>query len=450
MRHRPRNVLFLMADQLRYDWLSCNGGAWCPTPNLDRLAAMGTRFTQCVTNSPVCLPARIGLATGLRPHRLGATDNLGHIPLWAPCYYRHFRDHGYRVVLRGKAHLDAVEAMDEDLPRAAPRPYLREVGFTDAIEYEGKVVSSWAAAPRSPYTWRLYERGLLDRYRGEYERRRQGNWVDTDAQPSPLPDEDHIDRVIADEALDWIETCAAESQPWYLFASFSGPHSPYDPPARWAKRFANDPMPPAIPFVEDRANTWLRPGGKSFGFTPAQVLAFRRNYSGLVAHIDEQVGRILDALAERGWLEDTVLVFTSDHGDDLGDYDHISKCVPMENAIRVPLIVAGGGMQAGAVSDALCELNDAQATVCELAGLPPLTGSEAISLSSCPEGRPFQVSTYRDFALIREGRRKYIEAVRGDRYLFDLESDPGETRNLAGEAPETAATLRRRLRGELS
>jgi choline-sulfatase len=340
--------------------------------------------------------------------------------------------------------------MDEDLPRAAPRPYLREVGFTDAIEYEGKVVSSWATAPRSPYTWRLHERGLLDRYREAYQRRRHGNWVDTDAQPSPLPEEDHIDRVIADEALDWIGTSAAEAQPWYLFVSFSGPHSPYDPPARWAERFADASMPAPLPFAEDRANTWLKPGGKSFGFTPAQVLAFRRSYSGLVAHIDEQVGRILDALEERGRLNDTILVFTSDHGDDLGDYDHIAKCVPMEHAIRVPLMVAGGGMPAGAVSDARCELNDAQATVCDLAGLPPLLGSEARSLAAQPSGRDVQVSTYKDFWLIRDHRYKYIEVMRGDRYLFDLDSDPHETRNLAGGALEIAEALRRRLRGELA
>jgi arylsulfatase A-like enzyme len=207
-------------------------------------------------------------------------------------------------------------------------------------------------------------------------------------------------------------------------------------------------MPKPLPFAEDRANTWLKPGGRSFGFTPEQVLAFRRNYSGLVAHIDAQVGRILDALAKQGRWEDTILVFTSDHGDDMGDYDHISKCVPMEHAIRVPLLIAGGGMKAGAVSEALCELNDAQATVCELAGLPLMPGSEAISLASHPEGRPFQVSTYRDFALVREQRYKYIEVVRGGRYLFDLADDPWETRNLAECRPDIAASLRRRLRKE--
>jgi arylsulfatase len=106
-----------MFDQMRADWFSAAGAHWCPTPNLDRLSAMGTRFTECVTNSPVCMAVQIGLATGQRSHRLGVVDNSGRLMEATPNWYQHFRDHGYRVALRGKEHFDPVELACDDFGR---------------------------------------------------------------------------------------------------------------------------------------------------------------------------------------------------------------------------------------------------------------------------------------------------------------------------------------------
>ena len=143
------NILFITCDQLRHDWLGYSGAEHVRTPNIDRIAAMGTYFTQAVTNSPVCAPARIGLATGLRPHRVGSLDNHSYLPLSRETYYQRLRNHGYQVGCVGKLDLAKPDGYNG---RDGRRPLTYAWGFTDPCECEGKM--RW---PRQPTKWPAHQ-----------------------------------------------------------------------------------------------------------------------------------------------------------------------------------------------------------------------------------------------------------------------------------------------------
>ena len=144
---RP-NILFIMDDQHRHDYLGAAGADFLRTPHLDRLAAAGVRFTQCTTNAPVCAPARIGLASGLQPSRLGCLDNSGRLPLGTTTYYQRLRDAGYRVGCVGKLDLRKSDGYNG---RYGDRPYAYSWGFTHPEECEGKIHSGSSSTPIGPY-----------------------------------------------------------------------------------------------------------------------------------------------------------------------------------------------------------------------------------------------------------------------------------------------------------
>ena len=170
--------------------------------------------------------------------------------------------------------------------------------------------------------------------------------------------------------------------------------------------------------------------------------------------IDAQIGQILDALERRGQLDDTYIVFSSDHGEMLGDHGLYTKSAAYEASLRVPLIVAGPGIAGGRSSDALCELIDLNATICDLAGLPPQEGIDARSLKPVLDGaadthREDAVAALDNFRCLRTATHKYIHNHNDRHELYDLEADPDELYNIADEQPELAVDLSRRLRRRL-
>ena len=451
--NKPRpNVLFIMSDQHRFDYLGCAGADFVQTPNLDRIAARGVRLTQCTTNSPVCAPSRIALATGLQPYRLGALDNNSFLPGSAPTHYQHFRDHGYRVGCVGK--LDLAKP-DKYNGRYGDRPCIYGWGFTHPEECEGKMHAGLSPTPVGPYTYFLQERGLLHRFCEDYAERRANGWVIGASHDSVLPTEAFEDVYIGRRAAQWIRD-VPDDFPWYCFLSFVGPHDPFDPPTEYASRYRDAAMP--APIQDDLEG---KPDGvKRFGErrwaqvagAPAEEIAVtRRQYCAAISAIDDQVGQILDALEARGLAENTIIVYTSDHGEMLGDHGFYAKEVSYEPALRVPLLVAGPGIADGNVSDALIELIDVNPTVCELAGLPAQEKIDARSFVAVLEGesnvhRAETISTIRQFQCIRTERYKFVNNYNDVAELYDLENDPGELHNLASAEPELAREMSLRLR----
>ena len=443
----PPNILFIMTDQHRWDYLGCYGADYVTTPNIDRLAASGLRFTNAFTNAPLCAPARIGLATGMHPARIGALDNSCYLPQHLPTYYQRLRDNGYRVGCVGKLDLAKPDTYNG---RYGDRPTVYRWGFTHPEEVEGKMHAAQGdpSAPQGPYTHYLRERGRLTSFCEDYRRRAEAGWILGVSHDSVLPTADFHDVYIGRRAARWIETIA-DDFPWHLFVSFVGPHDPFDPPREYAERYREADMPAAIPKSQHGKPQWIGRREKEFG--APELAKIRRQYCALIELIDDQVGALLDALEARDMLDNTIIIFTSDHGEMLGDHGLFQKQVPYEPSIHIPLIVAGPGIDGGRASDALVDVSDLNPTICALAGVAPAPDMDARSFEQILRGgreahRGEIMTALTNFSCLRTASAKFVDNYNDMPELYDLERDPGETRNIAAEHPDEVAAIREGLR----
>ena len=440
---RP-NILFLHTDQHRFDYMGCAGADFVNTPNLDRLAERGMRFNNCFTNSPLCAPARIGLATGMQPARVGSLGNDSFLPPDMTTYYMRLRDAGYRVGAVGKLDLAKPDSFNG---RYGDRPCAYQWGFTHPVEVEGKVHSLCNDEPQGPYGMWLEQKGMWDKYRQEAI----DHWKEPDRwiTPSELPTETFLDSYQGQRAVDWIDNIG-ERFPWHLFVSFSGPHVPHDPPREFADRYEDKPMPPAIPIPE-----WDdRPAPSEAKRDPEFIQQCRRMYCAYIELIDHWIGKILDSLERRGWLEDTYIFFSSDHGEMLGDLGRYAKKYPYEPSLHVPLLASGPGIPSGETFDALVELIDLNPTICDLAGLHSQRNIDARSLCSSlrdpSQGhRDEAVSVIREWQCVRTDRYKLVRNLNDITELYDLKEDPREQNNIHDEVWENNPELIRDLVGRI-
>ncbi len=436
---RP-NILFVMTDQQRADALGC-AQDWMRTPALDRIAAEGVRFTQCITTTPVCVPARVTLATGRYPHNNSVWNNMDYtLPADAPTWMRAIRDLGYRTSLFGKTHLHPHRG---DLRERAH--LLHSYGLDDVDEIGGPRASTHVLS-RMTAEWE--HKGLLDAYREDYaERFANKPHV---ARPSVLPLEDYADVYVGQQAKRYLESYGRD-QPWFCWVSFGGPHEPWDAPEPYASMYRPEEMPPPVPRPDadqPRPQGWLDHHMEHHSpvLEPGDVGAMRANYAGNVTLIDDQIGQIVRVVEQRGELENTVIAFTSDHGEMNGDWDLIYKVNFLDGALRVPLIVRTPATAAagGRVSDVLAENSDLGPTLVELVGgelehrqfarslCPALTSADAAH-------RQDALSEFRGEFLLLTGDWKMALNGDGKSYLlFDRHADPREMRNLAG-LPEYAS-----------
>ncbi|MCY4020138.1 MAG: sulfatase-like hydrolase/transferase [Chloroflexi bacterium] len=442
----PPNVLLIMTDQHRWDYLGCAGADFLDTPNIDRLAASGARFTNAFTNAPVCAPARIGLATGRHPARIGTLDNGSFLPPHLPTYYQRLRDSGYRVGCVGKLDLAKPDPYNG---RHGDRPQVYRWGFTHPEEVEGKMHAAQGepSAPHGPYTHYLRQQGRLESFWHDYRARARRGWIVGQSHDSVLPTEDFQDRYIGRRAARWIENIP-DDFPWHLFVSFVGPHDPFDPPREYAEQFRDAVMPAAIPKHLRGKPQWVLDRQKDF--SAGELARIRRQYCALIKLIDDQVGALLDALEARDMLDNTYIVFTSDHGEMLGDHGLFQKQLPYEPSIHIPLIVSGPGIERGLVSDALVDMFDLNPTICALAAVTPAPDLDARSFDPILFGQQREhrreiISVLKEFRCLRTDSYKFVDNGHDRAELYDLLNDPEESHNIAAENPARVAALRDRL-----
>lgn len=445
---RP-NILLIMDDQHRFDYVGYHRNAsFIRTPNLDRLAERGTVFTHCTTNAPICAPARIGLATGLQPFRVGSLNNDSFLPKSVTTYYQRLRDHGYRVACVGK--LDLAKP-DGYTGRYGDRPCAFGWGFTHPEECEGKMLAGISGEPIGPYTHYLQDKGLLDAFHKDYNIRSARGWIRDASHDSVLPSEAFEDAYVGRRAADWINE-VPDDFPWHMFVSFVGPHDPFDPPKEYGDRYRNAEMPEAIPpQPEGKPSLYMR---RQVGLKPDDIEMTRRQYCASIELIDDQVGLILDALEKRRMQNNTIIIFASDHGEMLGDHGLYTKSVAYEASLRVPLLIAGPGIPSGRTSDALVELIDVNPTICEFARLPSQENIDARSLVPVLNGgtdshRDDTLSMLDHFRCLRTATHKLILNVNDCIELYDLEQDPEESNNIAEANPDIVSDLRNRLNKRL-
>jgi choline-sulfatase len=298
-----------------------------------------------------------------------------------------------------------------------------------------------------PYTHYLQDKGLLDAFSDDYKKRIETGWGHANWD-SVLPAEAFEDAFIGRHAVEWIRE-VPEVNPWFMVVNFVGPHSPFDPPTEYADKYRNAEMPNAIPKTVEGKPQWIL--DRDLGLSPEAVTEAQRQYCAAIEAIDDQVGDMLEALEARGMLDNTYVIFSSDHGEMLGDFGMYAKFVPYEASVRVPLLVAGPGIEAGQVSDALVELIDVNATICELAGLPPQEHIDAQSFVSVLRGeatehRTETASILENYRCIRNREYKLIENYNDMLELYDLQNDPKELNNIADGLPDVRDDMHGRLR----
>lgn len=425
---RNPNFLFLLPDQWRPDWMPGNSRIPIRLPHIEALARRGVRFDRVLCASPLCAPSRACLATGREYRNCGVASNQVDFPLALPTYYQSLRGAGYHVMACGKVDLHK-KTLNWGLDG---KRLLDDWGFTDGIDNAGKgdAVRSGATSPKDPYMAMLHQRGLAAAHVADFRARRGYNATHN----TPLPDEAYCDNWIAANALDLLRR-APKDKPWHLVVNFTGPHNPMDITASMESGARGRDYPPPTSSTQFDAPTHNR---------------IRQNYTAMCENIDRRIGEIIAAVEQRGELENTLIIFSSDHGEMLGDHDRWGKHVPYQASAGIPLVVAGLDTMKGLRTAALTSLIDVTATFLDYAGLPALAGMEARTLRPVLTGkrkrhRAVVHSALEEWRLVWDGRYKYVEGYQGESQLFDLEKDPAESRNLVTSEKELANRLRKQL-----
>jgi arylsulfatase len=442
VEQRP-NILLVMADQMRADALGVVNG-WTRTPHLDQLARSGFLFSGVFTNSAECVPARFSLALGLYPHQVGVWENGAHTlnPRF-PNWMQAVEQAGYRTSLFGKTHLHPHAGDLRDRVHLMHAYGLQVVDETAGPHASAHVASHMTERWQEQGLWELFRQDLADRIASQRHV----------ARPSVLGAEHHYDVYVGRQAASHLAGLEG-SQPWFCWVSFGGPHEPWDAPEPYASLYADADIPPPIPRLRghEQVRGLLRRAFDSEYYSPPlrpeDVRALRASYAGNVTLIDEQVGKILEVVRDRGELDRTLLVFTSDHGEMNGDQGLLYKANFLDPVLQVPLIIrppAGGPASGGRTLSVVAEWMDVGATIVDYAGGSLPGPSHARSLRPAVEGaatahREFAVSEFLGHTAIVDRRWK-IELAPGDRpaLLFDRQGDPLEQVNLADDGSHCRA-----------
>jgi arylsulfatase A-like enzyme len=424
---RP-NILFFFPDQHRYDWVGTNSTIPVPTPHFYKLAKNGVLFQNAYCPSPLCAPSRACLASGKEYHRARVKDNSIDYPLDQRTFYTMLRDSGYHVMGCGKIDLHKRS----EIWGIDGKTLTREWGFSDAIDNAGKwdAVRSGKDTPKDPYMYYLHDKDLVQVHIEDMEKRRGKNAKATHA--TELPDHAYCDNWIAEHGLRLIRN-SPDDKPWFIQINFTGPHDPLDITYNMENKC--------------RGIDYPQPN-RSTQFDAKTHNAIRQNYSAMVTNIDRWLGVFIDELKKRGEYENTIIVYSSDHGEMLGDHDLWAKTKPHQPSVGVPLAISGPGIQAGVDTNALVSLIDLTATYLDYAGLDVPNDMDGKSLRNVLTGK---TSTHRDvlysalwdWRCAYDGQYKLVEGYYpGDEpWLFDIGEDPKENVNIAGKAPNHVKKL---------
>ncbi len=458
MADRPPNILLLMPDQHRADILGCAGDPVIRTPNIDRLASEGLRYEDVHCQGPLCMPARASFLTERYVRDHGVFENGWDTPSDLPTFLHSLQAVGYHTACIGKMHLWVHGRRGADGRRtndARDRADLMRVyGFDEPIETVGKLAS---VNINTEYSDHLASRGLLETYRSFVQKRTYGPGAEhlpNSATGSiPLPAEDYIDAWHGDRVVRWIEERDGD-QPWFLWVGFPGPHDPWDAPAEFVDLYRDVAMPtpgtlrrPDIPEAgpfRDFIEFFLWVHSSSETLSDDRIEDIRRHYYADITVIDQAVGKIRDALARKGLDENTWIIYTSDHGEMMGEHRMLMKMVFYDQATRVPLIIRPPGGAEATVVPGLVEHMDVSATIRGLAGAAgheTFEGRDLLTEGESPT-RPVVYSENYGFAMVRSASHKLVfhEDSLEASQLFDLNEDPTEDRNLL-EDPEARDVL---------
>lgn len=416
------NILFITTDQQRWDCVHANGNDIIRTPAMDRLAAEGARFTHSYTSAAACVPSRATWITGQYPHTHGATDTSGRhfLPPGTPTLMSLLSAAGYHTVGVGKMHFF---------------PWNELWGFDLRVTGEGY--------EDDDYSRMLKEKGLFGQQVGHHT---PGFGDACKAVPSPLHEDDQLDGWVGKRGVDMLRERAQD--PFFLWVSFNGPHEPWDPPAPYDRLYRPEDMPPRRAAHDEfaRIPPSIRPAAADMGIEHIDLTAIddgflariKALYYGKISHIDRWVGVLLRVLDEKGLAENTLVVFTSDHGELLGDHRLFYKCyLPCEADMRVPLLIRWPQRFKSGICNAFTGSVNLMPTLLDAAGVSIPSSCQGESLLPLLEGKqaggPEYVVSYAEPGRYRIRDRRYAYTRYPDQTmdtLYDLERDPWELDNL--------------------
>ena len=442
MRDRP-HILIVMVDQLSALFLRAHGHTVTKTPVIDRLAAEGVLFENAYTPSPLCGPARAAFMTGSLPSRTGVYDNASELPSAVPTFAHYLRLEGYRTCLSGKMHFVGADQLHGFEERLTTDIFPGDFGWTPDWSRPGERVDWWYHNMTS-----VKEAGVAE----------ITNQLEFDDEVAF-----HAVRRLYDHAR------FERDVPLCLCVSFSHPHDPYVARSRYWDLFAEDdidlPVAPALPpelLDPHGRRLWNDCAMDELEITDDDVRAARHGYYANLAYVDEKIGEVLTALGACGLDDDTIVVFTSDHGDFLGEHGLFYKMSFREHAAHIPLIVHAPGRFASRRVHEPVSLADLVPTLADLAdpglsdrlaravdgrSLVPLLEGGPESPDGTVVGEYLAESVLEPMVMIRRGPWKFIHTPSDPDQLFDLSKDPLELVNLAGD-PEHA-TIARAFRDEV-
>ncbi len=434
---RP-NILFLFTDQQRWDTIAQAGYSHMVTPNLDMLAERGVRFDHMYVPFPLCVPNRVSIVTGCFPKRHMVVNNATWIPDNADTWPQIFTDAGYDTRAIGKMHC---------WPSMKSR---NRIGFSQRVMAEDK----YGFEAMDDYALWMKEKGS----------RRPCPWLDPEecaeyvrgrgAYIFKEPEELHIDSYIGMKAVEALKEVAKGDKPFCHWVSFNSPHAPHDPPQRFLDMYKGRDIPAPTrrsyePFDKPASRmfgSWFLDkyfgmAGDMFMLSDRQIKERRSYYYATITLVDEWIGRIIETLKETGIYDNTIIVFSSDHGDAQGDHNLIEKSFFYEGMVRVPMIVHCPARFAPGVSDEFVQSTDIAPTLLSLAGLKvpermdgqdlsPLlnraTGwksRDAVFSEGNTPGGPMTMIRTRDWKLVYEDEPTCRE-------LYDMRGSADELHNL--------------------
>ncbi len=414
------NILLIMADQLSAPFLSFHGGP-AKTPNIDRLAASGVNFTSTYSNSPLCAPARFAMMSGQLNSKIGAYDNASEFPSSIPTFAHHLRSGGYQTSLVGKMHFVGPDQLHGFEERLTTDIYPADFGWTP----------NWGD-PDGRFDWWFHNMESVV-HAGVADVSNQLDYDDDVAH--------HAIRKLRDLAR------TSDERPWMMTASFTHPHDPYVARQQFWDLYTDDeiPMPTVGNLPDDQIDPHSRRlrnviAADTTDISDDQIRNARHAYLANISYVDHHVGAMLEVLDHHNMADDTVVIFTADHGDMLGERGLWYKMSYFEHSARIPLIISRPG-RPSAVNQSHAGLLDLAPTLLELAGIEVpdvMDGASLVPLLNRPTdpdrtvvGEYLGEGAVAPIFMIRRGQWKFVWSRADPPQLFDLTGDPQELANLA-------------------
>ncbi len=429
--NRP-NVIVIIADSLRLDHCGCYGNNWIRTPNIDRLAAMGTRFTNAYPESLPTIPVRRAMWTGRRTYPFRNYKpipwDIVNLPGWQPMNHD---EPTIAELLAGEGYQTGL--VTDTLPVFAPGMNF-ERGFNQAIRIRGQQQDRWRS-PASVTDDELEAMTFNDEHKKALEpilrqyianshmRKEEADWL------APLVYREAM-RFVEDNAPK-ADQAAAKATPFYLVVDTFDPHEPWDPPAHYTQLYDPDYQGRGKLGTHDRY-------GKADWLTPRELKHMRALYAGEVTMVDTWLGKFMDKLEQLQLLSNTIILFISDHGHTLGEHGLTGKIshAMYSELMRIPALYYDPQLEGGRTATGMVYNIDFVSTLMNRLGIQGRQPLDGIDLSQMiggvHGGRPYLTSAFKDYAWVRRGKYVLIAHFKGTQFqLYDLEDDPNCDRNLA-------------------